>query len=214
MRMMVAVAVLGLAAPGVRAAEVTHLPNGNVSISARGTPLGTMLRQFSTIAPLDTSLIDPRIERSQVDLALQDVPLPTALAAAFESAGVSFVVWGSDPKNLRIVAFARGGAPADAAHATPGKAPALAPPPQPEQGYVLPNGVVLPPGISPDDPDVAMIGGAPPPREIPPQDDPELAEALSVDPNPAPPPGYDPAYADILGPPPAAPVQPQDDKKP
>jgi len=199
-----------LLAPELRAAEVTHLPNGNVSISARGTPLGTVLRQFSAIAPLDTSLIDPKIERSQVDLALQDVPLPAALAAAFESAGVSFVVWGSDPTNLRIVAFAQGSATADGAHA--GQAKAIAPQPLPEQGYVLPNGVVLPPGISPDDPDVAMLGGPPPPREIPPEDDPELAEALTVlDPNSSPPPGYDPAYADILGPPPAP---PENDRKP
>lgn len=200
-----------LIAPGVCAAEVTHLPNGNVSISARGTPLGAMLRQFGEIAPLDTSLVDPRVERSQVDLALHDVPLPAALAAAFESAGVSFVVWGSDPANLRIVAFARGSGAAEGGPSAPTKAAGFVPPPQPEQGYVLPNGIVLPPGISPDDPDVAMLGGPAAPRETLPEDDPDLAEALAIDPGAAPPPGYDPAYADILGPPPAP---PEDQKKP
>lgn len=199
-----------LLAPGLRAAEVTRLPNGNVNISARGTPLGAMLRQFSALAPLDTSLVDPRVERSHVDLALQDVPLPTALAAAFEAAGVAYVVWGSDPANLRIVAFAQGAA-SEGPRAGQSKATAMTPPAPPEGGYVMPNGVVLPPGISPDDPDVAMLGGVPPPREVPPEEDPELAEALAIDPNAAPPPGYDPAYADILGPPP---TPPEIEKKP
>lgn len=165
-------------APGLRAAEVTRLPNGNVSVSARGTPLGTMLRQFDAISPLDTSLIDPKIERTPVDLAVQDVPLATALAASFDAAGVSYVVWGSDPASLKIVAFT-GGATGEITER--GVAKAYAPPAVPTEGYVLPNGVVLPPGISPDDPDVAMIGGPGVPHEGQ-ADDPELAEALAIDP--------------------------------
>lgn len=168
-------------APVASAAEVTRLPNGNVSVSARGTPLGSMLRQFGSIAPLDTSLIDPKALQGQVDLAVQDVPLSAALAASFEAAGVSYVVWGSDPSSLRIVAFAGGATPTEAReHQT---AKAYTPPPLPSEGYVLPNGVVLPPGISPDDPDVAMIGGPAQPYEGRPEDDPELAEALAIDPN-------------------------------
>lgn len=173
-----------LASPAV-ADEVTRLPNGNVSVSARGTPLGSMLRQFGAIAPLDTSLVDPKVERSQVHLAVDDVPVAVALAAAFDSAGVSYAVWGSEPDHLRIVAFPAGAAPANPSAQEQGKAqPVGYPPPPslPEEGYVLPNGVRLPPGMSPDDPDVAMITGPVYPPEPPSPDDPEMAEVLAVDP--------------------------------
>jgi hypothetical protein len=181
MRRVAFVLVSAALAPCLSAAEVTRLPNGNVSISARGTPLGTMLRQFDAIAPLDTSLVDPKLERATVDLAVQDVPLATALAASFDAAGVSYVVWGSDPDKLRIVAFSGGAAPAGEGQ-EPQTAKAYSPPPVPTEGYVLPNGIVLPPGISPDDPDVAMIGGPGVPHEGRPEDDPELAAALAIDP--------------------------------
>ncbi len=173
--------VLTCAAPA-GAAEVTRLPNGNVNVSARGTPLGAMLRQFGAIAPLDTSLVDPKALQGQVDLALQDVPFSAALAASFEAAGASYAVWGSDPSSLRIVAFAGGAQPLGETreHQT---AKAYVAPPLPTEGYVLPNGIVLPPGISPDDPDVAMIGGPAAPYEGRPEDDPELAEALAIDPS-------------------------------
>lgn len=179
--------------------EVTRLANGNVTVSARFTPLGLLLRQIAALAPLDTSLIDPKIERSLVSLALDDVPVPVALAAAFEAAGVSYVVWGDDPTLLRFTAFAPGSSAPVAA-----PKPTVPPPPTYNQygGVTLPNGITLPPGISPDDPDVAMIGGPAPPREGAPEDDPELAEALAVEQPTPPPQGYDPAYADILGPPP------------
>ncbi len=168
-------------APVADAAEVTRLPNGNVSVSARGTPLGSLLRQFAAIAPLDTSLIELKALQGQVDLGVQDVPLSAALAASFESAGVSYVVWGSDPSSLRVVAFAGGAVSGETReHQT---AKAYVPPPLPSEGYVLPNGIVLPPGISPDDPDVAMIGGPATPYEGRPEDDPELAAALAIDPN-------------------------------
>ncbi len=189
--------LLALATPA--RAEVTRLSNGNVTVSARFTPLGLLLRQIGALAPLDTSLIDPKIERSLVSLALNDVPVPVALAAVFEAAGVSYVVWGDDPTLLRFTAFAPG-----ASAPVPGTKPAPPPPPVYNQygGVTLPNGITLPPGISPDDPDVAMIGGPAPPREGAPEDDPELAEALAVDGATPPPQGYDPAYSDILGPPP------------
>ena len=75
------------------------------------------------------------------------------------------------------VAFAGGAGPLGETreHQT---AKAYVAPPLPTEGYVLPNGIVLPPGISPDDPDVAMIGGPAAPYEGRPEDDPELAEAL------------------------------------
>ncbi len=180
MKTLAALLVSAALAPWAHGAgEVRRLPNGNVSIDARGAQLGLMLRQFHALSAFDTSLIDPKVERSPVHLAVDDVPLAVGLAAALDAAGVSYVVWGSDTEELRVVAFVQGGAAPSAAAVASAQAPPTFTPGQP---YVLPNGMALPPGIAPDDPDLAMIGGPGVPSEGGPEYDPDLTEALSVEP--------------------------------
>src|SRR6185436_19511029 len=60
---------------------------------------------FALLIRLDTSLIDKHVELAPVDLAVHDVPVEVALGAALRAAGVSFVIWGSQPTDVRVVAF-------------------------------------------------------------------------------------------------------------
>jgi hypothetical protein len=166
--------LLAAAAPAAPTPELVRLPNGNVTLRARFAPLGTLIRQFEAVAPIDISLVDPKVSATQVSVAVEDVPVAVALSAMLDAAGVAYAVWGDDPKSVRVVAFPTGGGPPEPA---PPRPPVTEP-------TMLPSGVIVPPGISPDDPDLAMIGGPPPPRETPPEDDPELAEILGPPPDP------------------------------
>lgn len=185
MRKALSVALGLLAGAGTAAAsEVTRLPNGHVSVLARGAPLGRLLQQFGALARLDLSNVERRLEHTPVDVAVRDVPLEVALGATLQAAGVSFVLWGSAAEELRIAAFP-GGVPVaagekgtQAAQAAPPPPPVFEPPPDMDPAVAA----AIQQGISPDDPDMAMIGTGAPERTLAPEDDPDLAEILGPPP--------------------------------
>lgn len=160
---------------GAGAAEVSRRPNGNVDLNARGVPLGQLLQQFGRLTGLDTTLVDRRAEAAPVSVAAGDVPLDVALQATLQAAGVSFVLWGDDPANLRLLVLG------ETASATAAKA---APPGPPELPADMDPAVAaaIQSGIAPDDPDLAMIGTGAPERTASPEDDPDLAEILGPPP--------------------------------
>jgi len=165
--------------------EVTLLPNGHVSVSARGVPLGRLLKQFGALMALDTSLVDKKIELAPVDLAVRDVPADVALRETLQAAAdVSFVLWGGDTlPDVRLAAYPSGAGDKGKPGGVPeGPAP---PPPPPE---LDPNmdpvvAAAIQAGMSPDDPDLAMIGTGAPERTMAPEDDPDLAEILGPPPD-------------------------------
>lgn len=172
-----------LSANEAGSAEVVLLPNGHVSVSARGIPLGRLLKQFAALAPLDTSLVDKKVERAPVDVAVHDAPLDVAVRATLAAAAdVSFVLWGGDTQpDLRVLAY-----PSGAGAAAKGTQTAVAAPPPPPE--IDPNmdpaiAAAIQAGISPDDPDLAMIGTGAPERTLAPEDDPDLAEILGPPPD-------------------------------
>ena len=176
-RLGVALVVLGAASAAPAAEtrrEVTRLENGNVDVLARNTPLGRLLKQFALLTRLDTSLIDKRVEQTTVDVAVHDVPLDVALGATLRASGVSFVVWGADPADLRVVAFA------GSATSTERSKPAAdaAPAPLVSNNVDAAIAAAIAAGISPDDPDLQMIGTGAPERTLAPEDDPDLTEIL------------------------------------
>ena len=176
MQRVLALSLVFVSALGAGAAEVSRLPNGNVELNARGVPLGQLLQQFGGLTRLDTTLVDRRAEAVPVSVAAGDVPLAVALQAVLQAAGVSFVLWGDDPASLRLLVLGEIGAPAAAKAAS--SAPAPPPPPELPSDMDPAVAAAIQAGVSPDDPDLAMIGTGAPERSVAPEDDPDLAEIL------------------------------------
>ncbi len=176
MQRVLAFGFAALSALGAGAAEVSRLPNGNVELNARGVPLGLLLQQFGSLTRLDTTLVDRRAEAASVSVAAGDVPLDVALQAVLQAAGVSFVLWGDDPGSLRLLVLGEIGAPAPAKGAATAPAPPALPELPPDMDPAVAAAIQA--GVSPDDPDLAMIGTGAPERSAAPEDDPDLAEIL------------------------------------
>jgi len=162
--------------------EVARLANGNVSVNARGTALGSLLKQFGALTALDVALVDHRAETASVDFSVRDLPLTDALTAMLQSSGVGFVLWGQEGTDggLRLIAYPPG-ASANAsdgkqvaANVAPGPPPPLELPPDMDPAVAA----AIRQGIAADDPDLAMIGTGAPEKTLNPEDDPDLAEIL------------------------------------
>jgi hypothetical protein len=91
-----------LTAASLQAQAVTST-NGRIDVHAEGVPVGRLLRELLPMLPMESMMIDPKVEGKPVTVSISGASTGEALNTVLESSGLPYGIWGGAQGPWRLV---------------------------------------------------------------------------------------------------------------
>lgn len=88
---------------GASGAQTVTSANGRIDVHADAMPVGRVLRELLPMLPMESMMIDPKVEGKPVTVSISGASTGEALNTVLESSGLPYGIWGGAQGPWRLV---------------------------------------------------------------------------------------------------------------